>query len=156
MDASATFDNFQAASRNSHLIHLATHATFRADNPLFSWARLAEHRLTVAELYQMKLPQKPLVVLSACETGQGKARGGGLLGMGRALLTAGASGLVVTLWRVEDLATAQFMIDFYGPLMSEHNQQMTAVAAALRHAQLKAIARHQHPFFWAGFIFIQA
>ena len=154
MDADATFDNFQAASRNSQLIHLSTHATYRTDNPLFSWARLAEHRLTVADLYEMKLPQKPLVVLSACETGRGQARGGGLLGMGRALLAAGASGLVVTLWRVEDQATAQLMVDFYSDLSSK--QKITNEAsAALRHAQQQAIAQQLHPFFWAGFIFIQ-
>jgi CHAT domain-containing protein len=151
MEEEATFDKFQAASRNSHLIHLATHATFRPDNPLFSWAQLAEHRLTVADLYQMKLPKNPLVVLSACETGRGKARGGGLLGMGRALLAAGASGLIVTLWRVEDQATAQLMIDFASAANAP-----TEASAALCHAQRKAIARELHPFFWAAFIFIQA
>jgi len=154
MDADATFERFKIASRESNLIHLATHATFRADNPLFSWARLAEHRLTVAELYQMKLPQNPLVVFSACETGRGKPRGGGLLGMGRALLAAGASGLVVTLWRVEDQATAQLMVDFYAEL-GRQQKITTAASAALRHAQQQAIAQQQHPFFWAGFIFIQ-
>lgn len=154
MDENATFDKFKQASRESHLIHLGTHATFRADNPLFSWARLAEHRLTVAELYQMKLPHNPLVVFSACETGRGKARGGGLLGMGRALLAAGASGLVVTLWRVEDLATAQLMVNFYDEL-GNHKKITHVASAALRHAQQQAIAEQRHPFFWAGFIFIQ-
>ena len=154
MNQQATISNFKRASRESHLIHLATHATFRADNPLFSWIRLANHRLTLAELYQMKLPQNPLVVLSACETGKGQARGGGLLGMGRALLAAGASGVVVTLWRVEDQASAELMITFYGQLQSK--QAAKGAATALRQAQLQAIAQHQHPFFWAGFIFIQA
>ena len=154
MDADATFEKFKQASRESNLIHLATHATFRVDNPLFSWARLAGHRLTVAELYQMKLPHNPLVVFSACETGLGKPRGGGLLGMGRALLAAGASGLVVTLWRVEDQATAHLMVDFYAQLA--RYEQITHVAsAALHQAQQQAIAKEQHPFFWAGFIFIQ-
>ena len=154
VDANATFDNVRAASRDSHLIHLATHATFRADNPLFSWARLTGHRLTVAELYQMKLPQNPLVVFSASETGRGKPRGGGLLGMGRALLAAGASGLVVTLWRVEDQATAQLMVDFYAELGNQP-KITTGASAALRHPQQQAIAQQRPPFFWAGFIFIQ-
>lgn len=165
VDEEATADKVQAASQQSHLIHLATHATFRADNPLFSWARLAEHRLTVGELYQMKLPQSPLVVLSACQTGQGQARGGGLLGMGRALLAAGALGVLVTLWRVEDEATAQLMVDFYDLLQSHHQIEgskaqakalnPTLISSALRQAQQQAIARQQHPFFWAAFIFIQ-
>lgn len=154
MDADATLEKFKVASRESNLIHLATHATFRVDNPLFSWARLAGHRLTVAELYQMKLPHNPLVVFSACETGRGKPRGGGLLGMGRALLAAGASGLVVTLWRVEDQATAHLMVDFYAQL-GRHKKITHVASAALHQAQQQAIAEQQHPFFWAGFIFIQ-
>ncbi len=154
MDTDATFEKFKQASRESHLIHLGTHATFRADNPLFSWARLAEHRLTVAELYQMKLPHNPLVVFSACETGRGKPRGGGLLGIGRALLAAGASGLVVTLWRVEDQATAHLMVNFYAQL-GRHKKITHVASAALHHAQQQAIAEQRHPLFWAGFIFIQ-
>ena len=67
------------------------------------------------------LPQRPLVVLSACETGRGLARGGGLLGMGRGFLAAGASGLVVTLWRVSDEATAQFVESFYTHLSQQRD-----------------------------------
>jgi CHAT domain-containing protein len=159
MDEEATFEKFQAASRKSHLIHLATHAIFRPDNPLFSWAQLAKHRLTVADLYQMKLPQRPLVILSACETGRGQARGGGLLGMGRALLAAGASGVMVTLWRVEDQATAQLMSDFYSVIGQDEaleNAWAYKASASLRQAQLQAIAKRLHPFFWAAFIVMKA
>ena len=140
-------------SRTSRLLHLATHAVFRPDNPFFSWMRLADARLTVAELYEMTLPQHPLVVLSACETGRGKSRGGGLLGMGRGLLAAGASGLVVSLWKVADEATVQLMADFYAHLGLAYDAD--SVAYALRQAQQAAIAREQHPFCWAGFIFIR-
>ena len=49
------------------LLHLAVHGAFRADNPLFSWLRLADTRLTVRDIYRLRLPHASLVTLSACE-----------------------------------------------------------------------------------------
>jgi CHAT domain-containing protein len=129
------------------LIHFATHAVFRNDNPLFSWMRLADGDLTVHELGELRLPNAPLVVLSACETGRGKARGGGLVGMGRGFLLAGASGLVVSLWKMNDQACAQWMVDFYRHLTN-------TPATALLQAQRTALREGRSPYFWAGFIFI--
>jgi hypothetical protein len=148
-----TLSCLHRGSRTGYLLHLATHAVFRPDNPIFSWIRLADARLTVAELYEMSLPQRPLVVLSACETGRGRARGGGLLGMGRGLLAAGASGLVVSLWKAADETTGNLMADFYTHLGLLHSADR--VAYALCQAQKAAIVRKQHPFYWAGFIFIR-
>lgn len=152
VEAEATLQAFQAACRHSALIHLATHAVFRPDNPLFSWIRLADARLTVADLYDTALPGRPLVVLSACETGRGQPRGGGLLGMGRGFLAAGASGLVVSLWKVADQPSAQLMERFYHHLVTSGGD---APAQALAAAQRAMLAETAHPFFWAGFVYIQ-
>lgn len=152
LESEATREAVRAATRNCHLMHVAAHATFRPDNPLFSWVRLADTRLTVADLYSMTLPQRPLVVLSACETGRGQARGGGLLGMGRGFLAAGASGLVVSLWKAADEATGALMVEFYQNLLSVEGSD---AAASLRQAQLAAMQRYHHAFFWAGFVYIR-
>ncbi|NJN68790.1 MAG: CHAT domain-containing protein [Chloroflexaceae bacterium] len=153
VEDAATMDCLRAASQHIHLLHFATHAAFRQDNPLFSWMRLVDARLTVADLCEMTLPQRPLVVLSACETGRGQPRGGGLLGMGRGFLAAGASGLIVGLWKVADHTSAQFMTDLYTSPRTAH--PLSDPAAALHTAQLCALSRHHPPFVWAGFIFIQ-
>ncbi|MCI0579276.1 MAG: CHAT domain-containing protein, partial [Chloroflexi bacterium] len=152
LEEEATGSRFRSLGPECQLLHLATHAVFRPDNPLFSSIRLADGRMTVADLYEMVLTGRPLVVLSACETGRGRPRGGGLLGMGRGFLAAGASGLVATLWPVSDAASAELMAGFYRTLLSPHNT--FDGAAALRAAQLAAIAQRQPPFHWAGFIFI--
>ncbi|MBP7961388.1 MAG: CHAT domain-containing protein [Caldilineaceae bacterium] len=152
VEEAASMAAFRQASRSCTLLHLATHATFRPDNPLFSWMRLADARLTVADLYEISLPMRPLVVLSACETGRGEPRGGGLLGMGRGFLAAGATGLVVSLWKVADQASANLMVDFYAHLVQN---RLTQPGTALRAAQLQAMQRTPHPFTWAGFINIQ-
>ena len=70
--------------------------------------------LTAEEVAALNLDGTWLVALSACETGMGEARSGeGVLGLRRAFLMAGAQNLLMTLWPVNDEATAQFMEDFY-------------------------------------------
>ena len=81
-----------------------------------AWARLADGHLAVADLEELGLRQRPLVVLSACETGRGSPRGGGLVGMARGFMLAGAQGLVASLWKIADSSTARLMGDFYAEL----------------------------------------
>lgn len=153
LNQAATLERFREASQRSDLLHFATHALFRPDNPFFSWMLLADGRLTVSDLYELALPQRPLVVLSACETGLGRPRGGGLLGLGRGFLAAGATGLVVSLWKVEDASTARWMEHFYGHLDLNRPLTMTA-ASALQQTQCWAIREGWHPFLWAAFVFV--
>jgi len=151
LEKCATLSNFYTAASQCRLVHLATHAFFQPENPLFSWVRLADSQLTVADIYrQTVLLNQALVVLSACETGRGRERGGGLLGMARALLVSGAHSLVVSLWKVEDQATAQLMEYFYEQINNPHTP---ITSYHLCQAQ-KRMATTQHPFFWAGFIYI--
>jgi CHAT domain-containing protein len=150
VEEEATTERFRQGVAQSWLLHLATHALFRPDNPNFSSIQLADGRLTVADLYAMTLPGRPFVVLSACETGRGQPRGGGLLGMGRGFLAAGAAGLLATLWPVNDMASAGLMADFYDAWLNG----VMRPAEALRAAQLAAIGQGQPPFNWSGFIYI--
>jgi|GEM_PF-2441829 len=150
LEEAANLASLNQAFQKCRLLHLATHALFQPENPLFSWIRLADSQLTVADLYhRTPLLNQPLVLLSACETGRGQVRGGGLLGMARALLVSGAKSLVVSLWRVEDQATAQLMASFY----EQMNSQKPLTSDLLCNAQ-RRLAIAQHPFFWAGFIYI--
>jgi CHAT domain-containing protein len=61
-----------------------------------------------------------LVVLSACESGLGRAAGGeGYLGFAQPLLAKGARSLVLSLWKVDDKATALLMTRFYQDLLGQ-------------------------------------
>ncbi len=143
----ATGDAFVAAAPRHGLVHLACHGQFRRSNPLFSRLRFADRWLTGAEVLPLDLAGA-LVVLSACESGQlGEAAEP--VGLGWAFLAAGASGVVVSQWRVQDEATRELMGTFYRALVAG-----VPPAYALRSAQLGTAARHPHPFYWAPFSYL--
>jgi CHAT domain-containing protein len=129
-------------------LHFACHGLFRADNPIFSSLKLHDGWLTAADILAFDL-RGTLVTLSACESGRAQVEAGDeLLGLARAFLGAGAAGLVVSLWVVEDEATAALMADWYANL----TQGAMRPAAALRAAQLSQRERLAHPYYWAPFV----
>ena len=129
------------------VLHLACHGRFRPENPLFSALHLSDGWATVREAARLRL-KNALVVLSACETGLSQiAAGEELLGLVRGFLAAGANALVISLWAVEDAATAALMRDFYAALKNGNS-----LAASLRNAQRQFILQDAHPYFWAPFI----
>src|SRR6266851_735559 len=63
----ATEQAFRRHAPEADIIHLASHAVYRQDNPMFSAIRLADGWLSLYDLYSMRL-RAALVTLSACET----------------------------------------------------------------------------------------
>lgn len=149
---------FMNKVQQHRFIHVATHATFRTDNPMLSSLTLADRRLTLAEIAQLQL-EADLVVLSGCETGKGQLQGSDLLSLASGFLGAGARALLVSLWRVEDATTAQLMEYFYKALLAGEQH-----AAALRTAQLLLLHQgrkstgklglYRHPAYWAPFMLV--
>jgi CHAT domain-containing protein len=102
------------------------------------------------DIYNLHLPVD-LVVLSACSTGLGKdIKGEGLIGLTRGFMYAGAAGVVASLWKVDDDATAELMRYFYEGMFKKG----LSPAAALRDSQLAMSQqkRWQSPYYWAGFV----
>jgi CHAT domain-containing protein len=92
------------------------------------------------------------VVLSACRTGLGKeVKGEGVYGMTRGFMYAGSKRVLVTLWDVQDQATARLMTDFYRVLLGPKRSN---TAAALRSAQIAIWreGRWKAPYYWAAFV----
>jgi CHAT domain-containing protein/tetratricopeptide (TPR) repeat protein len=89
--------------------------------------------LTAEEVASLDLRGCELAVLSACETGLGKVAGGeGVLGLQRAFQAAGARGLLVSLWSVNDGATAVLMDEFYANLWQKKLPRLEALRQAQR------------------------
>jgi CHAT domain-containing protein/Tfp pilus assembly protein PilF len=135
---------------NYRLVHFATHGILDTAHPELSRLLLSGGDLRSHEIYRLHLPAD-LVVLSACRTALGKEiRGEGLVGLTRGFFQAGARSVVVSLWEVEDRATAELMRRFYRGMLKEN----LPPAAALRAAQdsLRREPGWEAPYFWAGFV----
>lgn len=95
------------------IIHLATHTFFIPGAPLEASIELVDGPLTAREIVTQQM-QAQLLVLSACERGRSETLGGEeLAGLAQAFLQAGVRSLLVSLWKVNDSATAAFMTAFY-------------------------------------------
>jgi CHAT domain-containing protein len=91
--------------------------------------------LSALEVSEMDLARCELAVLSARESGLGKAAGGeGLLGLQRAFAGAGARSSITSLWKVHDEATRQLMTNFYRAWWDP--KKVISRAETLRQAQL--------------------
>jgi CHAT domain-containing protein/Tfp pilus assembly protein PilF len=140
------------------IVHFATHGLLDNEHPELSGLVLSmvdpEGRpqdgfLDLEDVYNLKL-SADLVVLSACETGLGKQiTGEGLVGLTRGFMYAGASRVVASLWKVDDVATADLMGRFYRGMLKEGLRP----AAALRQAQIEMQKqkRWADPYYWAAF-----
>ena len=117
-------------------IHLATHGVIDEDVPARSAVILTQTglpdpleqvlhqklvfdgRLLVREIQHGWELKAELVTLSACETALGRDAGGeGFVGFTQALLMSGARSVCLSLWKVDDTATAILMQRFYANLL---------------------------------------
>jgi CHAT domain-containing protein/tetratricopeptide (TPR) repeat protein len=145
----ATREVLGAFGGQSDFLHIATHATFRSDNPMFSSLKLADGSLTALDLYSMTC-QTNLVTLSGCKSGVTELSGGDeLLGLMRGFLYAGARSLLLSLWEVNDRSTASFMTEFYRCWLGGSSK-----AQSLRQAALLVRQNDPHPYYWAPFYLV--
>jgi len=141
------------------MVHFATHGLLNNVHPELSGVVLSlfnqngedqDGFLRLHDIYNLNLPAE-LVVLSACETGLGKdVQGEGLVGLTRGFMYAGAKRVVVSLWNVNDSATAELMTKFYQQMLEKGVNPV----AALRAAQLEMLKTQawKAPYYWAAFV----
>jgi CHAT domain-containing protein len=141
-------------------IHLATHGVIDEDVPARSAVILTQAglpdqleqalsnkpvfdgRLTVREIQRSWDLKAELVTLSACETALGRAAGGeGFVGFTQALLISGARGVCLSLWKVDDTATALLMQRFYADLLGRRPGLSRPLPKAEALAEAKAWLR---------------
>lgn len=154
---------------NPKILHIATHGFFdpKADSthPLLnsglllagaSRLGLTEHEgyedgiLTAYEAMSLSLDETELVVLSACETASGVIENGeGVYGLQRAFMVAGAKGLIMSMWKVDDAATQELMVKFY-----EYYLEKGDYKEAFRQAQLAVQNKFPEPYYWGAFVFV--
>ena len=140
-------------------IHFACHGLIDAKRPMLSCLAVTaappdDGFLTAAEIFELETPAD-LVVLSACETGRGKAwYGEGVVGLTQAFLFAGAPRVLCSLWKVDDEATSALMTKFYALWNPTDTAKGLTAAAALKAAQahIRAQPRWSDPRYWAAWV----
>ena len=134
--------------------------------------------LRANEICNLDLSRCDMVVLSACQTGKGKAfKGEGVLSMQRAFSSAGATSTIGTLWSVDDRATVELMKKFYSNFFDKNMSKVAALQAAqiwmlkegwkdqtiqktlrgIDSEEFAEISKNSQlpPFFWAAFTLAQ-
>ena len=159
MGEEATEERFKAEAPKFDIIHLAIHG--EADSHSFYNSRLLfrlnkkalnDGVLQMHELLNIKLKAK-LSVLSACESGVGKiGQGEGVYSIARGFVAAGCSAVVMSLWKANDLATANLMIRFYESLANGSSIDTSIREAKLQYLRQEKDIRNTHPAYWAAFV----
>ena len=167
------------ALKNPDILHIATHGFFLGDtegfdkdnadkfreNPLLRSGLLLKDAekglrgeikegedgvLTAQEALNLNLDDTELVVMSACETGLGEIKNGeGVYGLQRSFQQAGAKTILMSLWKVDDVATQEVMTLFYGNLAAGKTKRQ-----AFDEAQETLFKKYKNPYFWGAFVMV--
>ncbi|WP_013323570.1 CHAT domain-containing tetratricopeptide repeat protein [Gloeothece verrucosa] len=158
-DFEANLTNATSPQLNQYrIIHFATHGILNTNSPELSGVvmSLVDNKgntingfLRLHEIFNLKL-SADLVVLSACETGKGKAvKGEGLVGLTRGFMYAGSPRVLVSLWKVNDRATKEMMTRFYRLMLEKKLPPTEALKAA--QLQMYQETEWKSPYYWAAF-----
>jgi CHAT domain-containing protein len=170
------------------VVHFATHAIIDNERPEISTLVLSQVKdaeapapnaqaqaidgiVSASEIMREWSLDAELAVLSGCETALGLRTIDGTWGLAQTFLQAGARSVVVSLWPVDDEATALLMTKFYelwtAPPAAEPARTVGAPPPAGKAGALSAAKRwlrdledpigsrrFAHPYFWSGFVLI--
>ncbi|MFD9407109.1 CHAT domain-containing protein [Streptomyces sp. NPDC059989] len=150
-------ERIHRAMADADVVHFACHGFFDVERPLDSGLLLTSgpgvpdrHGVLSLRDFASRRITTQLIVLSACETGLGRPSPTDYLGLARGLLAAGAAAVLVSLWKIDDLATQRFMLDFYRELWRAADNGHLEPAGALSRTQRKW-ARTRPAQEWAAF-----
>jgi CHAT domain-containing protein len=162
--AAANKNDFVASCGQFSIVHLATHAVANDTDPLGSYIEFyglksdadTLHRLYEQEIYNLDMKQARLLILSACETGNGSlVNGEGIISLSRAFSYAGCKSVVTSLWKADDVATS-----FIVKRLHLYLQKGLATDEALQKAKIDYLnsndidERFKTPAYWAHLILI--
>ncbi|HLA59328.1 MAG TPA: CHAT domain-containing protein, partial [Puia sp.] len=149
LESKATRNNFMKLFDGYRIIQLYTHAADSGSSgePVIYFCDSA---LYLSELIPEKKPATRLIVLSACETGNGKLyQGEGVFSFNRGFATLGIPGSVINLWDVENEATYTITELFYKYVSEGLSTDMALQKAKLDF--IKSSPRERRlPYYWAA------
>lgn len=150
----ATKQEFLNKANDFNVLHLAMHSEINGNSPEFGSLIFdgEDKRLFISELYNENLKAN-MVVLSACDTGNGFYENGeGVISISRAFTFAGVPSTVMSLWKVDDEATQTIMKAFYKHLKKGETKDQALKNAKLDYLKNTKDPLLKHPYYWSGFV----
>ena len=156
-DSQATKNRFLKELNKYAIIHLATHAVsenngsapFIAFHPQKN--SLIEDCLFLEELYGLNMDSTKLVIISACETGNGElVNSEGVMSLSRAFVYAGCPSTINSLWKADDKATSSILKQFHIYLREGYSKSKALQQAKLDY--IKSNALYKSPTHWAHLV----
>lgn len=154
----ATKSNFKDQIEQSSIVHIATHSEISEKDPLFSTIYLNSdlqnteqgQAIYAYELFDHQLHNE-LIMLNSCSSGSGSyMQGSGIVGISRALRSAGARSLALNLWNVNDKIASEFAEDFYFYLNDGYSKN-----EAMRMAKINQLKYgNADPHYWGAYTLI--
>lgn len=151
-DTLANKNSFLDNIKNYNIYHLAMHAQVNSEDEDASKLIFTSENLYFSDMYAQQLPLD-LVVLSACETGNGKSiEGEGVISLSRAFTFSGVAATVHSLWQTPDKQGAEIMQYFYEFLADGLPKNKALQQAKLKFITSAKAEELKHPYYWAGFV----
>lgn len=152
--------SFKAFAPSAKIIHLALHGVPNFEDPLLSSLRFCPSSrdplpneedgwLYASEIYNLEFMAE-MVVLSACQSGDGMIRRGeGVMSIAHAFSSSGARNVVMSYWKVSEVSTRKLMVNYYDRLLDRKPKH-----EALREAKLALLEKPEfsHPYYWSAFV----
>jgi CHAT domain-containing protein/tetratricopeptide (TPR) repeat protein len=136
----------------ANIAHFATHAYFSLENPLDSGIVLADGIIKIRDIIDLHIHLK-LLVLSACETGMNSSLAGDeMAGFAQSFILAGAKSTLVSLWKVNDLSTAELMLSFYNHWINHSENNACALSHAMR--EIRNQEEWKNTYYWGAFTLV--
>lgn len=139
------------------ILYFATHGVASVKEPVFNNGlylagdKASENFWTYNEIINLgnKRPlNAELVILSACQTGLGYARGAGIVSLARAFQISGADNVVMSLWNISDNKTPELMDLFFKYL---RQPLLFQPFGAMQQAIIEFKKVNKNPVYWAPF-----
>ena len=134
----ATIAGAVQAFRGHRWVHVACHGAQHAKKPFESWFAMGDGRLTLMRIIQERYTDSDFAFLSACHTALGdKSTPDEVLHLAAGMQFAGFSGVIGTLWKVDDSVAHQVVTRFYKEMFSRPVIDFEYAAKALNIAALE-------------------
>ncbi|RLD61144.1 MAG: hypothetical protein DRI95_14525, partial [Bacteroidetes bacterium] len=155
---SAVKNNFTSLIHQYGIFHFALHAKSEQDNSEYSFLAFTSTDSTNSNnlMYNYEISSTAMnasmVVLSACNTGDGQIYSGeGVMSLSRGFILAGVSSVVHTLWEVRDETSALIMKYFY-KYLAQGKSKREALQLAKIHYIKNVSPQLVNPSYWSSYV----